>query len=84
MKLRSPDSMCNPYIAYALLIYAGMDGILQNMDPGQPVNRDLTEDDVTQTGSIRKLPDTLKDAQSLAQNSAFIRGILSDEYFLTF
>lgn len=84
MKLRSPDSMCNPYIAYALLIYAGMDGILRNLDPGEPVNLDLQDADSSLPQNIRKLPDTLKDAQELAQNSSFIHNILSDDYFRTF
>jgi len=80
MKLRSPDSLCNPYIAYALLIYAGMDGILNNMDPGEPTNMDLLAADPSLRYNFQKLPATLKDAKYRARNSEFIKNILGEDY----
>lgn len=80
MKLRSPDSGMNPYIAYALLIYAGMDGIKNNMDPGEPTNMNLSVEDTYPGKDYKKLPLTLKDAVACAKNSTFIRDILGDNY----
>ena len=41
IELRSPDPMANPYLAYALLIHAGLDGIRKGMTPPPPVNENL-------------------------------------------
>lgn len=82
LKLRSPDSGSNPYIAYALLIYAGLDGVLNEMDPGEPTNLDLA-DSSSHTG-LKKLPLSLDAARDKALNSAFVRGILGDEYLKLF
>ncbi|MBR1704373.1 MAG: glutamine synthetase [Clostridia bacterium] len=79
LKLRSPDSGANPYIAYALLIYAGLDGVLNNMDPGEPTDLDLTGEE-----DLPKLPLTLEDAREKALGSAFVRNILGDDYLKLF
>lgn len=79
MKLRSPDSNANPYIAYALLIYAGMDGISRQLDPGAPTNIDLIASG-DKTSQYKKLPLTLLDARSIACQSSFVRKILGDTY----
>lgn len=82
LKLRSPDSGSNPYIAYALLIYAGLDGVLNDMDPGEPTNLDLA--DSSSHADLKKLPLTLDAAREKALGSAFVRGILGDEYLKLF
>ncbi len=82
LKLRSPDSGSNPYIAYALLIYAGLDGVLNEMDPGEPTNLDLA--DSSSHTDLKKLPLSLDAARDKALNSAFVRGILGDEYLKLF
>ena len=82
LKLRSPDSGSNPYIAYALLIYAGLDGVLNEMDPGEPTNLDLA--DSSSHSGLKKLPLSLDAARDKALNSAFVRGILGDEYLKLF
>ena len=83
LKLRSPDSGSNPYIAYALLIYAGLDGVRNDMDPGEPTNLDLA-DGREHRSDLRKLPLTLDAARDKALNSAFVRSILGDEYLKLF
>lgn len=80
MKLRSPDSEMNPYIAYATLIYAGMDGIENNMDPGEPTNMDLLAADSRLEHNFKKLPLTLKDAVYRAKNSEFLKKYLGQDY----
>ena len=83
LKLRSPDSGSNPYIAYALLIYAGLDGVRNNMDPGEPTNLDLADGKADRT-DLKKLPLTLEAARDKALNSAFVRDILGDDYLILF
>jgi len=83
LKLRSPDSGSNPYIAYALLIYAGLDGVRNNMDPGEPTNLDLA-DGKADRADLKKLPLTLDAARDKALNSAFVRDILGDDYLKLF
>ncbi|MBQ9067172.1 MAG: glutamine synthetase [Clostridia bacterium] len=80
MKLRSPDSGANPYLAYALLIYAGVDGINNHMDPGEPTNMDLLAQEPDQLHEFQKLPLSLTDAVYKAKNSEFVRSVLGTEF----
>lgn len=78
IELRSPDPSANPYIAYTLLIRAGLDGIKRNLTPPPPLNINLYEADNTILQSIRKLPATLEEAKNIAKQSAWIRSVLPD------
>ena len=66
VELRSPDALCNPYLAYALVIYASLYGIQKNL----PLPAEASPDTLTQ---CRKLPATLQEAVAVASESAFIR-----------
>lgn len=76
IELRSPDPTANPYIAYALLIYAGLDGIEKNMIPDDPMNVDLFRADKSVTDGLDTLPASFSEALKIADNSEFIRNIL--------
>ena len=71
VKLRSADPSCNPYLACLLLSGAAMEGIRDDVDP-----------DKYNTGS--ELPDTMNDAIKCAENSTFIRTMISDVLFERF
>ncbi|MBQ9413196.1 MAG: glutamine synthetase [Oscillospiraceae bacterium] len=73
VELRSPDSMANPYLAYALLIYACLDGILRRLPlpPSADFNTFLAETSLLE--GYRKLPASLTEAIRLAAGSEFIR-----------
>ncbi len=63
-ELRCPDPSCNPYLAFAVMLAAGLDGIEKEMTPPPPVNEDvydLNEDDLRER-SIGVLPGTLGEA----------------------
>lgn len=81
MELRSPDPMANPYIAYALLIYAGLDGIRRGLTPPAPLNINLftASDDII--SGLERLPATLSKARELAKNSQFLHQYLPDGIF---
>ena len=75
-ELRSPDSFCNPYLAMALIIYAALNGIEQQLTPPQPVEFDLFHATAEQLKAYTPLPGSLKAAVLAAQSSDFIRANL--------
>lgn len=64
MEFRFPDSSSNPYLAFASLLMAGLDGIQNKIDPGKPMDINLFEltlDEIREKG-IKQLPHTLRSA----------------------
>ena len=78
MELRSPDPTANPYLAYALLIYAGLDGIQKGMTPPPPANLDLYAADKLVLEQLETLPETLAQARKAAAESPFVQSILPE------
>ena len=76
LELRSPDPMANPYLAYALLIYAGLDGIRRNLSAPLPVNENLYTAPESLTSTLEQLPGSLAEAKELTRGSAFVASIL--------
>lgn len=72
IELRSPDSACNPYFAYALLLWAGMEGIEKKMTLEPAV--DIT--DKTDIQGIEALPASLEEAVAEAEKSSFLKKVL--------
>ncbi len=72
IELRSPDPTANPYITFALLIYAGIDGILNKKKLRNSTDINLFKADQSVTKNLDVLPQTLKEAVKYAQNSEFI------------
>ena len=79
MELRSPDPTVNPHLAYALVIFAGLDGVKRKLLPPEPLNVNLYTADPSVTASLETLPGSLKEARELARESAFIRSVLPEE-----
>jgi glutamine synthetase len=79
MELRSPDPSLNPYIAFALIIAAGLDGIENNIPLPPAVDEDLYATDIRITKTLATLPESLEHAIALAENSEFVKGILGEE-----
>ncbi|MCL2062289.1 MAG: glutamine synthetase family protein [Firmicutes bacterium] len=78
MELRSPDPSVNPYIALALIISAGLDGIEKKTQLPPPVNADLFTADASLTKALKKLPATLQEAIQFAQNSKFVKEVTGE------
>ncbi len=78
IELRSPDANANPYLAYALLLWAGLDGVTQKMSPPESRNFNLYTATEKQLAGLKKLPSSLPEAALLAENSAFIRAHLPE------
>ncbi len=72
-ELRSPDNGTNPYIAFALLIYAAIYGIVEKPVLQKASEEDLFEVDPKSLSRLKPLPSSLMEAQSKAKNSLFVR-----------
>lgn len=71
-ELRSPDPLCNPYLAFTLLIRAGLDGVKNNMTlpPAADINLYTAPSEIT--SHYEKLPETLEKAKAMAKASVFV------------
>ena len=78
-ELRSPDSAINPYIAFSLIIGAGLYGIENSIKLPEAINENLytAGDDILK--NIDTLPESLEEALSIAKNSDFIKEIIGQE-----
>lgn len=81
LELRLPDGSCNPYLATAAVIAAGLDGVEKALDPGQPRSENLYDyslDEIAAQG-IRILPQNLGEALTALENDTVICGALGDK-----
>ncbi|MCF0145131.1 MAG: type I glutamate--ammonia ligase, partial [Eubacterium sp.] len=78
-ELRSPDPTANPYIAFALTIYAGMYGIEQQLTLPDEIDFNLYMEINELQRTLRKLPESLKQAKQLAAESPFINEYIPAE-----
>jgi glutamine synthetase len=78
MELRSPDPSLNPYLAFALILAAGLDGIENEMTLPPPVDLDLLSPSC-QADSLAALPSSLGEAIGLAKSSSFVRSVIGSE-----
>ena len=79
MELRSPDPSLNPYLAFALILSAGLDGIERSMALPPAVDADLYTADKNITKDLALLPDSFEKAIELAEKSAFVKSVLGEE-----
>lgn len=72
-ELRSPDPTANPYLVFALMIYAGMYGLKNKLDMPEAANVNLYRADEKTLAKFQKLPDSLSAACKTAAESQFIK-----------
>jgi len=73
VEFRPPDPSCNPYMAFAAMLMAGLDGIEQKMDPGQPMDKDTYDLGPDELASLPSMPGSLEDAlDALQRDYAFL------------
>ncbi len=78
VEFRTPDPSCNPYLAFAAITAAGLDGIRKKADPGDPVDEDIYKLSASRRKEegVGELPGSLKEAvESLRSDSEFLDGI---------
>jgi len=81
LEVRTVDSAVNFYLATAVVLAAGLDGIRRELKPGEPVNIDtykVSERDLAAQG-VHRLPWTLGEAIDAFERSDFIRQVLGEE-----
>lgn len=72
-ELRSPDPTSNPYIAFALMIRAGLYGIENKLELSEALDVNLYKADEKVLSKLQRLPSTLKDAKVIAMTDDFIK-----------
>jgi len=72
MELRSPDPLCNPYLAFTLLLGAGIEGIHNKLELCPPADFNLFTADAETLSKFDVLPKDLGEAVEAAASSAFV------------
>ncbi|MBI5189755.1 MAG: type I glutamate--ammonia ligase [Nitrospirae bacterium] len=62
VEVRFPDPSCNPYMAFAAMLMAGLDGIENKIDPGEPLDKDLYDLGPEELAQVPSMPGSLEDA----------------------
>ena len=73
VELRSPDPSANPYLAFALLIYAGIYGVENNLELPDSADFNLFNAPADVLAGYKKLPSSLKESTKIAAKSEFVR-----------
>ena len=82
IEVRFPDPACNPYLAFAAMLMAGLDGIENKIDPGEPMEKDLYDLEPKEAAKVPTMPGSLDDAlQNLEKDHEFLLkgGVFSEE-----
>ena len=80
VELRMPDPSCNPYLAFAVMIAAGLDGVERRLDPGEPINKNVFRLSQREKARLRieELPGDLREAVRAMKRDPLIREALGD------
>jgi len=62
IEVRFPDPSTNPYLAFAAMLMAGLDGIENKIDPGEPMEKDLYDLEAREAARVPTMPGSLDDA----------------------
>ena len=86
VELRMPDPSCNPYLALAVMLAAGLDGVRQNLDPGEPIDKNIFTLSHRERRRLRidSLPANLGEAIDAMERSSFVRQVLGDHIYKHF
>ena len=86
IEYRSPDPACNPYLAFAIMLSAGLEGIEKRYEVPPPMEKNVAEMSSAERESagIKTLPLDLSQAIDLAEGSDLLRNALGDHIFEKF
>ena len=87
LEFRPPDPSSNPYMAFAAMMMAGLDGVLNKIDPGEPLDKDIYDLSPEEMKSVPSMPASLEEALAcLEDDHAFLlKGdVFSEELLETF
>jgi glutamine synthetase len=86
VEFRCPDGTANPYLAFSAILLAGMDGILNKIEPGEPVDKDIYHLSAEEHSKIRQAPGSLEIAlENLESDHDFLtkNGVFTEEIIKT-
>ena len=73
IEYRPPDPAANPYLAYTAMLMAGLDGVLNKIDPGEPLDKNIYELPPEELAKVPSVPGSLADAlTSLEKDHEFL------------
>ena len=73
VEFRPPDPSCNPYLAFSAMLMAGLDGIENKIDPGQPLDKDIYDLGPEELAKVPSMPGSLESAlDALARDYQFL------------
>jgi glutamine synthetase len=82
-EVRMPDPSCNPYLALAVMLAAGMDGVTRNLDPGPPINKNIFTMSHREKRRLKidQLPANLNDALDELSKDPVMRDALGEHIY---
>jgi glutamine synthetase len=87
VEFRPPDAASNPYLAFAAMTMAGMDGVMNKIDPGEPLDKDIYDLSPEEMRNVPSMPASLDEALTcLEEDHAFLTkgDVFSEELIETF
>jgi len=84
-EFRCPDPSCNPYLAFSAMLMAAIDGIINKIDPGQPLDKDIYDLPPEELAKVPHTPGSLgaalnaleKDHEFLLKGDVFTEDVIS-------
>ncbi len=85
-ELRMPDPSCNPYLAFAVMLKSGLDGIKRKLDPGQPVNQNVYKMSQRERARLKidSLPGDLNEALKVLSKDDVVQSALGPHIYEQF
>jgi glutamine synthetase len=68
IEVRFPDPSCNAYLAFAAMVMAGLDGVENRIDPGEPLDKDIYELSPAELSKVPSVPGSLEGALEALEN----------------
>ncbi|HML06209.1 MAG TPA: glutamine synthetase, partial [Methanobacterium sp.] len=86
VELRMPDPSCNPYLAFAAMLEAGLDGMKNKVDPGEPTEIDVFGKSIEELKDlgINTLPSSLWEAYHALEKDDVVKSTLGDHIYTQF
>ncbi len=73
VEFRPPDPSCNPYLAFAAMMMAGLDGVLNKIDPGESLDKDIYDLSPEEIKAVPSMPASLDEAlDCLEEDHSFL------------
>ncbi|HEY2702147.1 MAG TPA: type I glutamate--ammonia ligase [Candidatus Dormibacteraeota bacterium] len=87
LEFRTPDPTCNPYLAFPAMLMAGLDGVMNRIEPPKPIDEDLYELDPEMAAMVKSTPGSLSEVlDALEQDNEFLQkgGVFTEDLIYTY